>query len=146
MAHPRLLRTLKGFAEPVTAAALSQDGNFAAAVSTDRSLRVYPGLAREAGAPLPNPLLAQIPLDHGVACCFAATGKNVVVATAQTRRLLAYATQCVAAPKRLLPTRGGAGQSSARPSAAHAPARRRGAGPSSRSSARSPLRRSTEAP
>ena len=44
--HPRLLCTLKGFSEPITSATLSPDGALAAAVSTDRSLRVYPGLER----------------------------------------------------------------------------------------------------
>mmetsp|Transcript_16469 Transcript_16469/g.53943 ORF Transcript_16469/g.53943 Transcript_16469/m.53943 type:complete len:168 (+) Transcript_16469:263-766(+) len=41
LSHPRLLCTLKGFSEGVTGAALSQDGALAAAVSSDRTLRVF---------------------------------------------------------------------------------------------------------
>ena len=49
LSHPRLLCTLKGFSEGVTGAALSQDGALAAAVSSDRTLRVFSGL-RQAGS------------------------------------------------------------------------------------------------
>lgn len=92
--HPRLLCTLKGFSEPVTSATLSPDGALAAAVSTDRSLRVYPGLehAGEEGWKAPHSLLASISLDHGSTCSFSSNGRNVLVAAAASRRLLAYTT------------------------------------------------------
>ncbi|EOD42082.1 hypothetical protein EMIHUDRAFT_447579 [Emiliania huxleyi CCMP1516] len=95
LSHPRLLCTLKGFSEGVTGAALSQDGALAAAVSSDRTLRVFSGL-RQAGsgdpqrAPLPTPLIANVHLDFGTACSISASGRNVLVATAAGRRLLAY--------------------------------------------------------
>ena len=60
--HPRLLATLKGFKEGVTAATLSTDGELAAAVSSDRTMRVYSGLRTAGdGAALPHPLMAQVP-------------------------------------------------------------------------------------
>jgi len=113
LSHPRLLCTLKGFSEGVTGAALSQDGALAAAVSSDRTLRVAAACGRRAqairsvcrssspgpprdccwsplGAPLPTPLIANVHLDFGTACSISASGRNVLVATAAGRRLLAY--------------------------------------------------------
>ena len=97
----------------VTGAALSQDGALAAAVSSDRTLRVFSGLRQAGsgdpqrvplvlswtaprlllvvlGAPLPTPLIANVHLDFGTACSISASGRNVLVATAAGRRLLAY--------------------------------------------------------
>jgi len=91
--HPRLLATLKGFADGVTSAAF--DGSVAAAVSRDRTLRLWPGL-HDAGDPqktaLPTPFIANIPVEHGhgTACSLSANGRNVVVATARARRVLAF--------------------------------------------------------
>ena len=93
LTHPRLLATLKGFerGESVTSACLSQDGNLAVAVSTDRTLRIFPGLRTAgSGTPLPAPLIANVRLDYGTACSLSANGRNVVVATAQSRKVLAY--------------------------------------------------------
>ena len=89
-AHPRLLATLKGFTDGVTSAVLSADGQLAAAVGTDRTMRIYSGLLdAEPGAKLPLPLMAQIRLDHGAACSLSSNGRNVIVGTAQGKKLLA---------------------------------------------------------
>ena len=90
VSHPRLVATLKGFSEGVTSAALSQDGNLAAAVSSDRTMRVFSGLSHAGAAPLPTPLIANVKLDHGSYCSLSANGRNVVVATTTSKRLLAY--------------------------------------------------------
>ena len=88
--HPRLLVTLKGFSEGVTSAALSQDGNLAAAVSSDRTLRVFAGLSEAGTTALPPALMAAVKLDHGTACSLSANGRNVIVGTCTARRILAY--------------------------------------------------------
>ena len=89
--HPRLMSTLKGFSEGVSSAALSADGNLALAVGPDRTMRIYTGLRAVGGqATLPAPLMAKVPLDHGSACALSANGRNCVVATAASRKLLAY--------------------------------------------------------
>ena len=90
----RLLTTLKGLrvGEMVTSAALSQDGQLAAAVCTDRTLRIFSGLHHAGGerAILPTPLIGNIPLDHGTACSLSSNGRNVLVGTCQSRHVLAY--------------------------------------------------------
>ena len=110
--HPRLLATLKGFTagESVTAAALSQDGTLAAAVSTDRTLRIFPGL-QHAGASkgvLPAAIIANVPLDHGTAVSLSSNGRNVVLATCQSRKVLAYSIMPKLAVKRSFPDGTGA--------------------------------------
>ena len=110
--HPRLMVTLKGFAagESVTSAALSQDGSMAAAVSTDRTLRIFQGLNKvgEKSAVLPPQIIANIPLDHGTALSLAPNGRNVVIATCQSRKVLAYSITPKLAVKRSFPAAGSA--------------------------------------
>lgn len=105
--HPRLLVTLKGFAvgESVTSAALSQDGTLAAAVSTDRTLRIFPGLqhAGTGTTALPAAIIANVPLDHGTAVSLSSNGRNVVLATCQARKVLAYSIMPKLAVKRSFP-------------------------------------------
>jgi WD40 repeat protein len=90
--HPRLRATLKGFKEPVLSASLSPDGNLAAAVSVDRTLRVFSGLTKAVTQkqPLATPLIANVPDEHATCCALSANGRNVIVATATSRRLRAY--------------------------------------------------------
>ena len=92
LSHPRLLATLKGFAEGVTCAAF--DGSVAAAVSHDRTLRLWSGLQHvgDPQKPPPTPFIANLPVDHGTACSLSANGRNVVVATARARRVLAFSS------------------------------------------------------
>jgi len=109
ISHPRLLTTCKGFAEEVTSADLSQDGTLAVAVSSDRTVRLFPGL-QHAGTktPLPAPLMANIPLDHGTACSLASNGRNLIVATAASRQVLAFTLEPKVVVKRTFPSSGAA--------------------------------------
>ena len=109
ISHPRLLTTCKGFADEVTSADLSQDGTLAVAVSSDRTVRLFPGL-QHAGTktPLPAPLMANVPLDYGTACSLASNGRNLIVATAASRQVLAFTLEPKVVVKRTFPSSGAA--------------------------------------
>lgn len=87
--HPRLVAVLKGCSAPITGVGLSQCGRHIVAVSLDRTVRLFPSVD-EPACSRPNPLRANLPLDHGTCVGLSASAKNVVVGTATGERVHAY--------------------------------------------------------
>ena len=120
--HPRLLATLKGFTEGISAAALSSDGDLAVGASTDRTMRFFSALGLAGKEALPPPLVHHVAatrpgvgLDHGVGCSFSSDLGLLVLGTAQSRRLLTYTLAPAKAgsklhlqPRKEMPAKGGA--------------------------------------
>jgi len=82
------LTSLKGFKDEVLAIDVSSDGEFIAAASRDRSLKLYD--AHKIYDKIPQFIHINLPLDYASALTFSTDSRHIILALGNSRDILAY--------------------------------------------------------